>query len=851
MIRTEQLTKKYKTLSGEVLATDNVNLHISCNGLYMILGKSGCGKTTLLNILSGLDRFDEGHVYIDGSDLNRCSEKELDQYRNLKMGIVFQEYNLISELTVFDNLRIVLEIQEWAEKDEAAVRTLIQEMLSKVGLTGYETRHIYELSGGERQRVAIARTLVKQPNIIFADEPTGNLDSKTAASVFELLSEIAKEYVVVVVTHDRDAAFRYGDTVIEMENGSVREIQHQDKTEQFAVFRLTCQKNAEQPEEVELKYVQLGSFFAELLSNAGTEDSVRLSGIRKEKPVSGTEEHPQKSLNRRTPKTVRNLPTGYHVRLAASFLTKKKLILFLTVCVLSIAFALLFGALTTTFYQRDKTMILYLQKYRPEVLPVFAEKTYQDSFYQTQTETLTKGEYLSDLLARALPSDSVRLEAIYDCFFFKGSLCEDEEAHISDVTLMFIPDEGYPLTLSDGAFPVKNDECLITDYIASELDVRVGDCITDMSQDYHVSGIVKTDYIEYQLKSKMMYGDDSLYLDYYLNYRYLVVYCRSELLHGEMKKSSRSIRLPMTDFSAADKERSYRESAVLYDNAGKVSNSDLVAGSMPQAANEVLVSEYFLSSRNLYDKSQEFKPFSAHYSDLSKSSYHESLSGYLDLSKQFPNGIRIVGVVLNDSEKLDADVYLMSDVWKQIAQQYYDYYTASFLYHTEPNNISAYVRALSGTDVRIEEPALLQIYNFADGMKGLRAFLLALLVITLLLSGFVLTNFIQISIRGNKRNIGVLRALGISMKDVTRLFILETWFVFAFAAFFSVPLIMAIQRIANRIFTNGMTEKTYQIINWNWTAFLIVLAVGAAVGFFALQIPLRQLRRSKPIELIR
>ena len=192
MIRTEQITKKYKTLSGDVLAIEHVNLHFSCNGLYMILGKSGCGKTTLLNILSGLDSLDEGHIYVDGIDISNSGEAELDDYRNLKMGVIFQEYNLISELTVLDNLRLVLEIQDWDEKSETTIQSMIGETLAKVGLKGYESRRINQLSGGERQRVAVARTLIKHPNIIFADEPTGNPDSKTSSVIFDLLCDIAE-----------------------------------------------------------------------------------------------------------------------------------------------------------------------------------------------------------------------------------------------------------------------------------------------------------------------------------------------------------------------------------------------------------------------------------------------------------------------------------------------------------------------------------------------------------------------------------------------------------------------------------------------------------------------------------
>ena len=113
LIRSENITKIYHSEAGDVVAANNISLNFSCNGLYMILGTSGCGKTTLLNILSGLDSYDNGRIYIGDTDISEYTEVQLDDYRNLKMGIVFQEFNLISELSVYDNLKIVLEIWGW------------------------------------------------------------------------------------------------------------------------------------------------------------------------------------------------------------------------------------------------------------------------------------------------------------------------------------------------------------------------------------------------------------------------------------------------------------------------------------------------------------------------------------------------------------------------------------------------------------------------------------------------------------------------------------------------------------------------------------------------------------------
>ena len=211
------LYKTYPIKKGEkVHALKGVSFDLPDTGMVAILGKSGCGKSTLLNILGGLDRFDSGDVECFGKSLKSLSRKELDDYRNSCVGFVFQEYHLIPELNVGDNIALALQLQGQTDAEEK-----VQAVLKQVDLSGYEKRKIEELSGGQKQRVAIARALVKEPKIIFADEPTGALDSHTGERILQILKGIAQERLVVLVTHDREFAEKYGDRVIELEDGLV------------------------------------------------------------------------------------------------------------------------------------------------------------------------------------------------------------------------------------------------------------------------------------------------------------------------------------------------------------------------------------------------------------------------------------------------------------------------------------------------------------------------------------------------------------------------------------------------------------------------------------------------------
>ena len=209
--------KTYNTNTGEkVQALKGVSFDLPSKGIVAVLGKSGSGKSTLLNVLSGLDSFDSGDIEAFGKNLKGFSPKELDHYRNSCVGFVFQEYHLLPELNVGDNVAIASELQ-----GENNTVEKVRAVLAQVDLDGYESRNIDELSGGQKQRVAIARALIKNPKIIFADEPTGALDSQTGESILQILKKVSEEKLVMLVTHDREFAERFGDRIIELADGAV------------------------------------------------------------------------------------------------------------------------------------------------------------------------------------------------------------------------------------------------------------------------------------------------------------------------------------------------------------------------------------------------------------------------------------------------------------------------------------------------------------------------------------------------------------------------------------------------------------------------------------------------------
>lgn len=219
MLQIKNIHKQYKT--GDLIqkALDGVSLNLRDNEFVAILGPSGSGKTTLLNIIGGLDRYDSGDLIINGISTKKYKDKDWDSYRNHTIGFVFQSYNLIPHQTVLSNVELALTISGISKSQR---RKRAQEALEKVGLGNQGHKKPNQMSGGQMQRVAIARALVNDPDILLADEPTGALDSDTSVQVMDLLKEVAKDRLVVMVTHNPELAREYATRIVELKDGTIR-----------------------------------------------------------------------------------------------------------------------------------------------------------------------------------------------------------------------------------------------------------------------------------------------------------------------------------------------------------------------------------------------------------------------------------------------------------------------------------------------------------------------------------------------------------------------------------------------------------------------------------------------------
>ena len=404
MLEIRNLTKVYSTKGVTVRALDDVSVRFPEKGMVFLLGKSGSGKSTLLNLCGGLDSPDSGEIIIKGRSSKDFSQSDFDSYRNTFIGFVFQEYNILEEFTVEDNIALALELQG-KSKDRARV----QEILRQVEMEQFAKRKPNTLSGGQKQRVAIARALVKNPEIIMADEPTGALDSNTGKQVFDTLKKLSESKLVIVVSHDREFAEIYGDRIIELKDGKIISDVTKEKIEaQRASDNLSFigEDTISVQDGSRLTDADMGRIRAflsrakgKVLLSCGEQEiadfkkAARIDENGSREAFARTDEAdiPSKAYSEADSRFIRSkLPMRHAVRIGASSLRVKPFRLFFTIFLSFIAFTL-FGLFSTlTFYDEKSVMLESYIEAGYETLTMQKYYRYSNVTYERET-----GEELS------------------------------------------------------------------------------------------------------------------------------------------------------------------------------------------------------------------------------------------------------------------------------------------------------------------------------------------------------------------------------------------------------------------------------------------------------------------------
>ena len=263
MLQLKNIVKSYTVGELTQVALKGISLNFRDNEFVSILGQSGSGKTTMLNIIGGLDRYDSGDLVINGTSTKKYRDADWDAYRNTSIGFVFQSYNLIPHQNVLSNVEMALTLSGVSRKER---RRRAMEVLEKVGLQDHVHKKPNQLSGGQMQRVAIARALINNPDILLADEPTGALDTETSIQIMDLLKQIAEEKLVIMVTHNPELAEAYSTRIVNLKDGQII-----SDTDPYAIAdERVEEKLIKNPKRISMSFwTSLGLSFANLRTKIG------------------------------------------------------------------------------------------------------------------------------------------------------------------------------------------------------------------------------------------------------------------------------------------------------------------------------------------------------------------------------------------------------------------------------------------------------------------------------------------------------------------------------------------------------------------------------------------------------
>lgn len=833
MIKLTNINKYYTSSLGKFHALKDINLTLPDQGMVYIVGKSGSGKSTLLNVIGGIDNYDSGSLTItdlvkndDGSvkevnlDTANFKRKDYNGYRNTYIGFIFQEFNVIKGLTVFENIALSLELQQLNVKEH---HQEILDIIEKVGLKGKEKRRINELSGGERQRVAIARALIKNPKIIIADEPTGNLDGKNRDIVMDILKDLSKDKLVLIVTHDKYLASRYGDRKITIKDGAIidDEIIHQEN----------------------------------LKDNLVTTHQI--------KPIA--------------PKASVSLKLAWR-----NFLLNKVRFIFIMILFsLSLIFA---GSVVNLFLANTTEEYANFQKdYDNFVISLSTKYNYHDTVKTTgfftydlsQAKKLFKNEG-TDLMTSyssmkvSIPIDDNKNSTYENLNDFYKNNIENITIYKSDNDLKSSFQNVYENLYSAS---VKNSSsyCYITDYLVNSLstfnyfgekvtaDSVIGKAIMIPGCTYpvRVAGVIETNFNNFSfLNEKGTLEKDSKYKASYTDN--LAIYNSLFMESGVYENcfSGNGLSYYYDDIIYRDKKKNTEFNDVKFTC---VKSSDtLLAGNYPLKPKEneitqIAVSRGFLEKvLNLNVNSIEFVQGSNNTllgSTTDKITYTYYFCGV----RRIPTSIEstISGIIDSDELIVYTPTLNEDTLYNRFVRcSYVEGGFLTTIINDNPTINSNIYRNLLDNDIAINNPSFVKL-QLVDDFINDNIYLFAALFFTFgLFSVLMIFNFIIINIKNSTRDIGIYMSLGMNGFKIALIYLFQVLIISTVACLIGLIGSSIFLFVIDSSF-NATALIDFKILKNTFLGVLAIIGIAYLTPFIAIVSPLLSLSRKKPIDVIK
>lgn len=910
MLQIRNITRTFKSGDEKIVALNNVSIDFPDTGLIFIVGKSGAGKSTLLNILGGLDIMDEGEVYFDGESTKNYTSKDFDNLRNYKIGFIFQEFNLLDDVSVYDNIAISLKMQ--AKGHDV---TTIDEALKLVNLEGLGYRKISELSGGQKQRIAIARALVKNPNIILADEPTGALDSKTGFELMASLKTLSEKKLVIVVSHDYDMAYYYADKIIFLNDGKITNIKNrlvkrkEDNITTYGncILKISSGNKFDNPD-----------VFNKLL-HPEHDNCICITSIPENITIAHPEEYDEifkvedyklqfvdtnyqnlkeiKSSKETIKSNKKKAKLKFSECLKMAFNSYKKsigriifLLLFTIISIsllgtcLSLAITSTEKVIANTLINNDISLGIMqkkdTQEFNENDLIILNDKYSNTSFAMGKTIDIAFGQSIN---ANNSPFAMGKFTGIVEC---------DD---ISSLNLKIIEGTG---TFNENS--IENLEIIISDYAAYELQRTgyygnningyysinkprnnkeiIGTSILLRQQNYKIIGIFDTNYENYlSLLVDSTYNNnastsdetDASSLEILKNYYYSKIiapkgfyknmyYTNSTAAEKELYSVySRTVEV----YDAANNDYAISKKNISYSNFTDFStfnntNCSIVYEKSDNylkhtletggLKNNQIVINSDLLSQNGIDISSSEQI--ERFIDTLSTLYVAKIDGNLNPINTVYQGLFEVVAIVHFNDSVLEKIFFSNDMVNTLESTKFNFNQMLFSLNGTLYSYEHLIKKLNEDYVVINIDGTSSISN-ASSINSIKTISLIVSGIFMIFSFLIILNFVSNNVKTRKKEIGILRANGARKKDILNIFVIEEGILALVISLASIVIVYNLSNILNSIY--GNISIGIQLIVFDFIIVLIILFTTLLLISLATIIPVLQIASLKPIDAIR
>ncbi len=837
MLEIKNLTKVYKDKNEQTTALKDINLKFGKKGFIVLSGKSGSGKSTLLNIIGGLDKFDCGETLIHGISTKDFDTNDWDRYRNTYVGFIFQEFYLIENLTVGENIALALELQGYQKEN---IHFKVNDILNQVGLDNYQNRKPNELSGGEKQRIAIARALIKDPQIILCDEPTGNLDSETGHNILEILQKLSKTRLVIMVTHDKGFALEFGDRIIELKDGKLlNDYINVDKSNDDIKNVIEVPKGKQLSQDI-INYIN-DNFVNEdndLYIGISEKDFVKQFTTNEKNKVDHTINYIESVDEDNYKDSLQNINLSYKTifKMAFHSLFNKKLKLVFMSILFVISLVIVNIALNLTFYNSAQAAMLTFEENNTKFIP----------FIKTEFECFNNKNKSCEYMDSSFEESEIsHFNSQYDNIKFYPtidiSISLDESKDINVETVGLI--DNVNLDLAYGTYPINDNEILVSDYIAlslvDHLDLSSIENIINKSVNYNdqaitITGIVNTDYSNFT-KNEAVLADENQIV-----FKQAFMFKKTYDKYFADKSGIKQVYFHYGNDS----------SQLMVTYASNV-DSNFLVGTLPEKDDEIIVTVSYLNKtinenneKDITEFIGEVYPFS--YNVFLKRRDNFS-TAYIEIKDY-----KIVGII-NDVTESNYDIIFSDE----------EYFTIVSYASYNPFHIrSIAVLGNSATEnvkffKQIESLNYPHLTSYSEMLEHVKNFFITLKIILYIVGGIfsifaslLIFTFISSNIKFKQKDIGILRALGARGKDVARIFILEALIIIIFSSL--------VANILSGLTINKLNEFAVNKFNLdivllyiNIYSFILTIVLALVVVLISSYIPIKRALLMKPIKVIK